>query len=142
MWLLCALHLKCNHTSSFLFLFHTKIFLFISYDEAGGVSSLRNKSLRLTEYLELLINDFVNDPTLKDKVSIFTPSDATDRGCQLSLFFNVDVSKVNEYLISRGVICDERKPSVIRVAPTPLYNSFVDVFDFVAELKAAVHSAE
>lgn len=105
------------------------------------MSALRAKSLRLTEYLELLIKGFAEDPALKDKVSVFTPTEPTDRGCQLSLHFNVDVSKVNEVLISRGVICDVRKPSVIRVAPTPLYNSFVDVFDFIAELKAAVHSA-
>jgi kynureninase len=109
-----------------------------SYDEAGGVSALRTKALRLTEYLELLIKDYENDPAMKGKVRIFTPSEPNDRGCQLSLFFTVDVSKVNAILITKGVICDVRKPSVIRVAPTPLYNSFKDVFDFVAELKAAV----
>ena len=33
---------------------------------------------------------------------------------------------------------DVRKPSVLRVAPTPLYNSFSDVFAFVEALKGAL----
>ena len=34
-------------------------------------------------------------------------------------------------LRKEGIICDERKPDVIRVSPTPLYNTFVDVWRFV-----------
>jgi kynureninase len=108
------------------------------FDEAGGVNALRRKSLKLTAYLERLLKDFDNDPLLKNKVSIFTPTESSDRGCQLSLFFSVPVSSVSDFLVSRGVICDVRKPSVIRVAPTPLYNSYTDVFDFCTELKSSL----
>ena len=34
------------------------------------------------------------------------------------------MEKVDEGLKSWGVIGDERKPDVIRLAPTPLYNTF------------------
>jgi kynureninase len=34
-----------------------------------------------------------------------------------------------------GVICDERKPSCIRIAPTPLYNTYSDVYHAVHILK-------
>jgi kynureninase len=33
-----------------------------------------------------------------------------------------------------GVVSDWREPSVIRIAPTPLYNSYVDVYEFVSRL--------
>jgi kynureninase len=47
--------------------------------------------------------------------------------------------QIFEELHSRGVIVDERKPTVIRVAPTPLYNSFKDVYNFVSYLKQVIH---
>jgi hypothetical protein len=37
-----------------------------------------------------------------------------------------------------GVVCDVRQPDVLRVAPTPLYNTFRDVYHFVSFLKKAI----
>ena len=36
-----------------------------------------------------------------------------------------------------GVVVDQRKPDVIRVAPAPLYNNYTEVWDFVKIFKAA-----
>jgi kynureninase len=36
------------------------------------------------------------------------------------------------------VVCDFREPNVIRAAPTPLYNSFHDVWRFVQELRTVL----
>lgn len=41
----------------------------------------------------------------------------------------------------RGVVTDERKPDVIRVAPAPLYNTFTDVFDFAVAFDEALSIA-
>ena len=41
-------------------------------------------------------------------------------------------------LQERGIIVDERKPDVIRVAPLPLYNTFEEVWDFVQALKEVI----
>ena len=41
-----------------------------------------------------------------------------------------------EALEAAGVRCDWRNPNVIRVAPVPLYNTFVDIHRFVTILKA------
>jgi kynureninase len=53
------------------------------FDQAGGIEKLREKSILLTGYLEMLLND-----ELGGHVDIFTPSDPNQRGCQLSLSFH------------------------------------------------------
>jgi kynureninase len=75
---------------------------------------------------------------LGDVVTILTPTNPHQRGCQLSLTFNnpsVTCDDVLARLSEQGVIGDVRKPSVIRIAPAPLYNSYLDVFEFVKVLK-------
>ncbi|KAK9459210.1 pyridoxal phosphate-dependent transferase [Lipomyces oligophaga] len=96
---------------------------------------LRAKSESLTRYLEAMLQyKFPDSP-----FSILTPSDIRQRGAQLSLLFRPGLMKdVHAILESNGVITDERKPDVIRVAPTPLYNSYEDVWNFVELLRKAV----
>ena len=63
-------------------------------------------------------------------ITIFTPHNPMDRGCQLSLTFPAgNMMDVFSKLCEAGIVCDERKPDVIRVAPTPLYNSYADVWE-------------
>jgi kynureninase len=110
---------------------------------------LREKSLRLTAYLEHLLlteignggdSDADKEKGREKEFTIFTPSEPSQRGCQLSLSFTKDVEAVNRALLEAGVICDVRKPDVMRVAPAPLYNSYCDVYDFVIHLKCALAS--
>jgi kynureninase len=35
-----------------------------------------------------------------------------------------------EYLTANDVITDWREPNVIRLAPVPFYNSFMDIWEF------------
>lgn len=101
--------------------------------EAAGIKTLRKKSLILTSYLEFLLR---NINTGKRYFSILTPTTAEDRGCQLSIMFNKDGKKIFNALTRKSVIADWREPSVIRVAPVPLYNTFEDVFTFSVILKS------
>ena len=72
---------------------------------------------------------------LSQYINIFTPRNPADRGCQLSLTFPAgNMMEVFSKLCEAGVICDERKPDVIRVAPTPLYNSYADVWELVEQV--------
>ncbi|XP_070786814.1 kynureninase [Enoplosus armatus] len=106
-----------------------------------SMQALRRKSLLLTGYLEYLIQHYyTQDPTQPHKphVRIITPSDPQQRGCQLSLSFSVHIQKVFQELEKRGVACDMREPSVLRIAPVPLYNSFSDVHRFVETLGSAL----
>lgn len=71
---------------------------------------------------------------------IITPTAKNERGCQLSLVFaTCDVSAVHAELTKRKIICDKRD-NCIRVAPTPLYNTFADVYKFVKNLSEILKS--
>ena len=100
--------------------------------------ALRKKSTNLTNYLEFLLIQ-----KLGDSITLITPTDNTQRGCQLSLSINgvspTQGKAVYDKLLSKGVFCDWREPAVIRVAPTPLYNTYEDVYDFVDILKDCNH---
>ena len=95
-----------------------------------GMEKLREKSLKLTGYLEFLIDDIGS----KD-VKIITPRNPDQRGCQLSLYVNREAKKLHQALLDEGVITDYREPNVIRLAPVPLYNSFEDVWTFADILR-------
>ena len=97
------------------------------FDEAG-MDALRQKSLRLTGYLEFLLNR-LNEQSRR--FEIITPARPEERGCQLSLLALEQGRALYDYLTENDVVCDWREPNVIRVAPVPLYNSFEDVWRFV-----------
>ncbi|MBL8181734.1 MAG: kynureninase [Blastocatellia bacterium] len=97
------------------------------FDDAT-MQALREKSLKLTEFLEKCLNDIGDG-----RVSIITPTDSSQRGCQLSI--RVGDKALFEKISSRGVIADWREPDVIRVAPVPLYNCFSDVAKFADILR-------
>ncbi|KAH6560597.1 hypothetical protein BASA50_001374 [Batrachochytrium salamandrivorans] len=99
------------------------------------MTDLRIKSVILTGYLELLLDNLTST-----KFKVITPRDPSQRGCQLSLLFEspTTAQRVFNRLSDMGVVCDERKPDVIRIAPAPLYNTFVDVQTFVEILSSAL----
>ncbi len=99
------------------------------FDEAG-MHALREKSENLTGYLEHLLGTIQDD-----RISLITPADPKDRGCQLSIRVRDADKTLFDSITQRGVIADWREPDVIRVAPVPLYNSFKDVFRFSGVLK-------
>ncbi len=59
--------------------------------------------------------------------TIVTPADPGQRGCQLSLRVPGSASRLEAALAAQGVVVDARDPDIIRLAPTPLYNSFADI---------------
>lgn len=101
----------------------------------AGMNRLRDKSKLLTGYLEYLLEQI--DPEQKF-FSVITPGDPEARGCQLSIYMKTGKEPFSK-LITKGVIADWREPDVIRIAPTPLYNSFEDVFAFAQKFKQALH---
>lgn len=104
----------------------------LSLFEEAGIENLRTKSKKMTAWLVDALEPF------GDKIEILTPRNPEERGCQLSLFVKVPQGKkVFERLHDEGIIADWREPNVIRIAPTPLYNSYEELGIFIQKLKAA-----
>ena len=95
-----------------------------------GMPALIKKSRQLTGYLEYLILELNNK-----NISIITPKDPEQRGCQLSIQVKNANKSLHTKLTEAHVITDWRTPDVIRCAPVPFYNSFEDVFKMVEQLK-------
>jgi kynureninase len=93
--------------------------------EKAGLPALREKSIKLTGYMEFLLYKITHLP-----FEIITPSDPDRRGCQLSLLFKERGKEVFEALTQNGIIADWREPNVIRIAPVPLYNTYEDCYRF------------
>ncbi len=102
------------------------------FDEVGMVA-LREKSLRLTQYLQEVIESAAEESG--QEIRIITPTEAHNRGCQISISIPSKGKSAFDKLSAAGVVADWREPDVIRLAPVPLYNSFEDVFRFGDLLK-------
>jgi kynureninase len=109
------------------------------FDEAGGIEALRAKSIRLTGYLQFLLEcEFATGrirPTggphgQQKHYTVITPREMDARGCQLSILVHEHPKELFAKLEAARVRCDFREPNVIRAAPTPLYNTFHEVWRF------------
>ncbi len=94
------------------------------FDEVG-MAKLRARSERLTGWLR---------KQLPAWVEVMTPADA--QGAQLSLRVQ-QAEDVQKTLQREGVVCDVRKPDIIRAAPAPLYNTYEDAYRLVRALTLA-----
>ncbi|MCR9182017.1 MAG: kynureninase [Flavobacteriaceae bacterium] len=101
--------------------------------EEAGFENILAKQKKLTGYLEFLLYDLKND-----RISIITPKNPEERGCQLSLAVKNADRSLHDKLTNAGIISDWREPDVIRVAPAPLYNSFEDMYLMVERLKKII----
>ena len=107
--------------------------------ERAGMAALREKSERLTGYLETLIR-----MQLPDTLQIATPREPERRGAQLllrvvrghGLAGREAGRSLFDFIATLGVLGDWREPDVIRISPAPLYNTHVDVLRFIRAVQA------
>ncbi len=101
-----------------------------------GMEALIEKRNTITAYLEFVLHEI--DREVKGNFEIITPSNPSERGCQLSVFLHGEGRTLFDYLMKNGVIVDWREPNVIRLAPVPLYTSFEDIYHFGQILKRGI----
>jgi kynureninase len=101
-----------------------------------GMDALIQKRNTITAYLEFVLHQI--DREVNGNFEIITPSNPTERGCQLSVFLHGEGRSLFDYLMKNGVIVDWREPNVIRLAPVPLYTSYEDIYHFGQILKRGI----
>ena len=105
------------------------------FDEIG-MDALIDKRDRITSYLEFILHEI--DKEVASTFEIITPTNVSERGCQLSVLLHGEGRSLFDYLMKNGVITDWREPNVIRLAPVPLYCSFEGMYNFGQILKAGI----
>jgi kynureninase len=103
-----------------------------------GMEALIQKRNQITSYLEFVLRQI--DQEVNGNFEIITPSNPSERGCQLSVFLHGEGRSLFDYLMKNGVIIDWREPNVIRLAPVPMYTSFEDIYRFGQILKTGIES--
>ena len=88
----------------------------------AGIEAIREKSLKLTEYLMELIDSRL----VPYGYQVGNPRAAEKRGGHVALE-HPEAWRICQALKERGVIPDFREPNVIRLAPVALYTSFEDL---------------
>ncbi|MFL6540195.1 MAG: kynureninase [Chthoniobacterales bacterium] len=101
--------------------------------EEAGLERIREKSLGMTDFIMELADAELSELGF----TIGTPREHTRRGGHVSLRHE-EAQPISLALRARGVIPDFRKPDVVRLAPSPLYNTFAECWDAVQILKEIV----
>lgn len=99
----------------------------------AGMAAIREKSLKMTAFLKELMRELL--PGKYGGFSIITPEEDHRRGGHVALDHPEIALRVNEALKARGIVPDFRAPSIIRIAPVALYNTYHEIFQVVTALQ-------
>jgi kynureninase len=90
----------------------------------AGIGRLRDKGMRLTDYLIALADDWLTPLGCL----LASPRDAARRGSHVCLR-HPEAWRIGQALIQAGVIGDYRTPDRLRLGPAPITTRFTDVWD-------------
>ncbi|MCX7827948.1 MAG: kynureninase [Thermanaerothrix sp.] len=108
--------------------------------EEAGMERIREKSLKLTDFLMELVDLFLSGEPYN--YSIATPREHQRRGGHAAIEHPSEAWRICCALKARGIIPDFRPPRIIRVAPVGLYNTFTEVWEVARALKEIVDNGE
>ncbi|MBN2795633.1 MAG: kynureninase [Clostridia bacterium] len=95
-----------------------------------GMKNIREKSIRLTQYLIDLIEEVLSSYGF----TIGTPKEPLRRGGHVALIHE-EAIRINAALKDLGVLPDFRAPNVIRLAPVAFYVDYEDLYHTVRIIK-------
>jgi len=103
--------------------------------QEAGIDRIREKSLRMTDYLIYLIETRLTEAPYCFQIG--TPLDPARRGGHVALE-HPEAVRIGKALKMLGVIPDFRPPNVIRLAPVALYNSYTELWRTVEILRQII----
>ena len=106
----------------------------------AGIESIRKKSVEQTNYLVRLIEEILTPEPYRFR--IISPRDSSRRGGHIAITRDSDIFRINEALKQKGVVPDFRPPDLIRIAPSPLYNNYQEVWQVVQYLREIIDNKE
>jgi len=92
----------------------------------AGWENIQSKREKLNDYLWYRLRSV--QEAKPDLFSIIPHGDPDARGCQVSLLVQQNGKALYDELMQKGFIVDWREPNVIRLAPVPLYNSYLEIW--------------
>lgn len=101
----------------------------------AGVHRLREKSMRLTQYLIDLTDSWL----VPLGFSVASTRDAQRRGGHVVLSHD-EAYRISRAAAAVGVVGDARPPNLLRLAPAPLTTSFTEVWEAMGRLRDLVAS--
>ncbi|MBD3178772.1 MAG: kynureninase [Candidatus Latescibacteria bacterium] len=106
----------------------------------AGIERIREKSLKMTSYLIFLVDQLLSGEPYD--FDLITPREPEKRGGHVALSRKHDASRIKEALHGRGVITDFRPPDIIRLAPSPLYNTYREIREVVEQIREIIDTGE
>ncbi len=106
----------------------------------AGIERIREKSLNMTSYLIFLAENILGEEPYNFEV--ITPRSIHERGGHVALARAGDAMVIKEALDRRGVVADFRPPDIIRLTPSPLYNTYWEVREVVRRIRKIMDNRE
>lgn len=106
----------------------------------AGMDNIREKSKKITSYLAYLVEMILSKNPYGFKIG--TPLDPEKRSGHIALEHETESVRIGKALLDNHVIPDFRPPNVIRMAPIPLYNTYLEVYEVVQILKKIMDTKE
>nr|NJM02710.1 kynureninase [Desulfobacula sp.] len=99
----------------------------------AGMDKIREKSKKITSYLAYLVDAYLSKDPYHFKIG--TPLDPEKRSGHIALEHETEAVRIGKALLDHHIIPDFRPPNILRLAPVPLYNTYLEVFETVQALK-------
>ncbi len=99
----------------------------------AGMDKIREKSKKITSYLAYLVDACLSKDPYHFKIG--TPLDPEKRSGHIALEHETEAVRIGKALLDHHIIPDFRPPNILRLAPVPLYNTYLEVFETVQALK-------